>query len=313
MLADDGSAPTLLVVDNCEHVVDRVAEIINDLTGRFPTLTVLATSREALRIDGEHVVPLRPLSPDAASRLFLERAAAAGADVDAFGRSSIEAVCRRLDGVPLAIELAAARTASLPVGEILAALDSGESWCARGRRQGADRHVTLDETIAWSYRLLDESERRLFTRLAVFPNGFELDAVRHIAESIALGGGLGLAAIESLVNKSMVSAEATASGVRYRMLETMRSFALARLDEAGERVPARRVAAEWIASVAGQRRGGPCTATVERAARRLERDQEAWRDAVTFAAEHGCRESRPGVVRAPRQLLPARTTRHGRV
>jgi predicted ATPase/class 3 adenylate cyclase len=296
----DGAAAarTLLVVDNCEHVVDGAADAINDLANRWPSLTVLATSREQLGIDGEHVVVIRPLALDAAVRLFRERAAAAGADLGAAARGPIEALCRRLDGVPLAIELASARAASLPVSEILAALDTGEPSCLRRRRPGPDRHVTLDATIAWSYRLLDEQERRLFAWLSVFPNGFEFDAARHVAESLALGRAAPTA-IESLVTKSMISAEPASVGVRYRMLETMRAFALDRLDERAERLAARRVAADWVASLAGPHHGGPCTAEVERAARRLEREQEAWRDAVILAVELESSELAGGLCGPP--------------
>jgi predicted ATPase len=217
-----GGERTLLVVDNCEHVVDGAAAVIDALTAGCPNLSVVATSREALGIDGEHVLAVRSLDPSTAVELFHQRAAAAGADLDAVHRSAVEQLCCRLDGIPLAIELAAARTAALGVGAIAGALDDRAALMAGGRRRGDDRHGTMRATIEWSYRLLSADERRMFRWLAVFPSGFELDAAHRIAAMFGINESSATEHVASLVHKSMMSPETHAHGVRYRMLETMR-------------------------------------------------------------------------------------------
>jgi predicted ATPase len=284
---------TLLVLDNCEHVVDSAAAVIDWLTAECPDLSVLATSREALGIDGEHVVPVRSLDPaTTAAELFRQRAAAAGTELGAVDHPTVEHLCRRLDGIPLAIELAAARTATLGLPAIIDALDDRLSVLSGGRRRAIDRHGTMRATIEWSYRLLDVDEQRLFQWLAVFPNGFELDAAHHVAS-----GGLDIAPeaatdhVASLVHKSMVAAEplgvGSAAGVRYRMLETVRAFALERLDEQGGRRAALTALAEWVTTITDLPYADACSAAVERNAIRLEREADAWREATMVAARAG--------------------------
>jgi predicted ATPase len=286
---------TLLVLDNCEHVVDSAAAVIDWLTAECPDLSVLATSREALGIDGEHVVPVRSLDPaTTAAELFRQRAAAAGTDLGAVDHPTIEHLCRRLDGIPLAIELAAARTATLGLPAIIDALDDRLSVLSGGRRRAIDRHGTMRATIEWSYRLLDVDEQRLFQWLAVFPNGFELDAAHHVAAHGMGGGGLAIAPeaatdhVASLVHKSMVAAEplgvGSAAGVRYRMLETVRAYALERLDEQGERRAALTALTEWVTTITDLPYADACSAAVERNAIRLEREADAWREATMVAA-----------------------------
>ena len=139
-------------------------------------------------VDGEHVLAVRPLDPaTTAVELFRQRAVAAGVDLATLDRAAIAELCRRLDGIPLAIELAAARTATLGVaGHRRARSTTGSAWCAAVAGRGDDRHGTMRATIEWSYRLLDADEQRLFRWLAVFPNGFELDAVRHVAHLLGI-------------------------------------------------------------------------------------------------------------------------------
>ncbi|MDX1512072.1 MAG: hypothetical protein R3249_12045, partial [Nitriliruptorales bacterium] len=235
----------LLVVDNCEHVIDLVAEILDLLILRCPGVTILATSRETISIDGEHAIRVRPLgSPEDgttadelqrhdATRLFVERAQAVGTfeptDADA---PSIAAICRRLDGIPLAIELAAARTKLLSVTDIEAALDDRFRLLTSGARRSASRQRTLEASVAWSHDLLTEEEQAVFARLGVFPGPFDLDAVAAVA-----GLGDTMAALDvltSLVDKSLVTVRPDEHGRRYRMLETIRQFALDRLTERGE-------------------------------------------------------------------------------
>jgi predicted ATPase/class 3 adenylate cyclase len=281
------SEVTLLVVDNCEHLVDSAASVIDRLTAACPDLSVIATSREALGVDGEHVVAVRTLDPPTAVELFQQRAAAAGADLSATPPAMIEHLCRRLDGIPLAIELAAARAVTLGVPAIVSALDDRFSLLSGGRRRAVDRHSTMRGTIDWSYRLLESGEQKVLRWLAVFPNGFELDAVRHVAGGMGIDAPAASEHVASLVHKSMVAPEAQAHGVRYRMLETVRAFALEQLDEPDERLAALTAHAQWVTTLTDLPFDDPCNAAVERSAIRLEREADSWRDAVLLAARQG--------------------------
>ena len=279
---------TLLVIDNCEHVVEAAARVADALTASCPELHVLATGREALSIDGEQVVPVRPLDGGTgAADLFRERAAAAGADLTGVEHAAIEQLCTRLDGLPLAIELAAARTPSLGVHGVLRALDEGAPLEGSVRRGVDERHGTLRATIEWSYRLLDDVEQRFFGWLAAFGGGFELDVVDHVATAMGITRDRGRSALDGLVQRSMVVANPTAAGVRYRLLETMRSFALDQLELRDERPAARLAQAEWVAALCDLPPSAPCTPEVERRAIRLEREAESWREAAHLAAELG--------------------------
>lgn len=279
-----GGERTLLVVDNCEHVVDGVADLIDQLTAECPSLSVLATSREPLGIEGEHVVPVRPLdAATTAVELFRQRAESAGADVAAFDPAVVEQICRRLDGLPLAVELAAARAATLGAAAILDALDDRFLVLRGGRRRALDRHGTMRSTIDWSHRLLLPEQQRLFQWLAVFPNGFELDAARHVAAALGIDEFTATEHVASLVHRSMLATESAPGGVRYRMLETMRAYAFEQLDGRGERMVASIAHAEWVATLTDLPVATPCTAEVERCAIRLEREAESWRDAVLLA------------------------------
>jgi predicted ATPase/tetratricopeptide (TPR) repeat protein len=237
-------APTdetvLLLVDNCEHVVDAVAEALDELLEACLAPTVLATSRTALEIPGETVVPIGPLGlPPAgtveapAVALFLARAADAGAVIEP--DDAVAELCRRLDGVPLAIELAAARTRSMAPAEVLARLAGGLDVLDRPRRRSARRHQSLRAAIGWSHELLDPDEQAFFEDLGVFAGPFTAD----LAHAVAGRPGTGLAAtqdlFDGLVAASMVVADTSGPSTRYRELETLRSFALARLEESGRR------------------------------------------------------------------------------
>jgi predicted ATPase/class 3 adenylate cyclase len=281
------STAGLLVVDNCEHVVDAAAAVVDALATACPQLRIMATSREALAVEGEQVVAVRPLPiATAAVELFRERAAAAGVALGDGHRPAIEALCSRLDGLPLAIELAAARAATLGVAAIADGLDGSDdrALLRSGRRGATGRHGTMQATIEWSYQLLDPDEQRLFRRLGAFADGFELDAVQHIATSIGIAAPAATRHLESLVHKSMVVADACGSLVRFRLLATVRAFARDQLDDHGERSTARRAMAEWVATIAGLGAADPCTAAVERASIRLEREADNWREAVAVAA-----------------------------
>lgn len=217
---------TLLVMDNCEHIVDASAEVIEDLLNTVgPGVRVLATSRESLELDGEAVVAVPPLTDDDAMvDLFVDRAASAGASSLAVDdRPRIAELCRRLDGLPLAIELAAARCAVLTIEQILGHLDQRLELLSSGRRRGRERHRTLRETIDWSYELLAEPERDLYRRLAVFIDSFALD------DATAIAGGPSemevLDLVEGLAARSLLVVSEVAGAARYRYLESIRDHA----------------------------------------------------------------------------------------
>ena len=218
-LADD----TLLVVDNCEHVLDEAARAVGTLLRRTEKLRVVATSREPLALAGEHVVPVEPLEHDDAVELFVARAEAAGAA--ALDAEAVAELCRRLDDLPLAIELAAARTPALPPDLLLERL-AGRLDLLRGARDADDRQRTLAATIGWSYDLLSDEEKRTFRNLSLFRGGAGLAAVEEVAEAE-------LDDLASVVAKSLVRVLSTPHGPRYWMLETIRDFAAAQLADEG--------------------------------------------------------------------------------
>lgn len=202
----------LLVVDNCEHVVDEAARVLGALLAACPDVRVLATSREPLGITGETLSPVTALEDDAAVRLFEDRAQAVKPGFTA-DPGLIADVCRRLDGIALAIELAAARVRSLPIGEIAARLDDRFRLLSRGSRTAAPRHRTLHAVVEWSWDLLTDTERDLAARFTVFHGSASLAAVTAVT-------GSAVDTLSSLVDKSLIET----SGDRYRMLDTIRAF-----------------------------------------------------------------------------------------
>ncbi|MDF5753679.1 BTAD domain-containing putative transcriptional regulator [Spongiactinospora sp. TRM90649] len=241
---------TLLVLDNCEHVVEAVASLAEELLGRCGRLHVLATSREPLGIGGEALCPVPPLPlPDqvghwrdsAAVRLFADRVAAVrpGFTVDDGNAEVVVEICRRLDGLPLAIELAAARLRSLTLEQVAERLGDRFGLLGGGSRTALPRHQTLRAVVAWSWDLLTGDERALAERLSVFPAGARLEAVERV------GGSLDLVA--ALVDKSLVRVDA---GPRYRMLETIREYGVERLAESGHLAEARAAHAAYYLELA---------------------------------------------------------------
>jgi predicted ATPase/DNA-binding winged helix-turn-helix (wHTH) protein len=229
-LADHlASRPLLLVLDNCEHVVPPAAALVDRMIGQGDTAHILATSREPLGVAGEHVWPLGPLH-EGAPALFVERARAAEPRVhwDASDPAVIE-FCRRLDDVPLALELAAGQLRRFDLGELNRRLDDRLALLAR-RAGGDARHATMEAAIDWSYRLLDGVEQSLLRHLSVYPASFDVAAVEASAPS--LPGAAADAVLGQLVDKSLV-VRLPGTG-RYRLLETIRVFARDRLEEAGE-------------------------------------------------------------------------------
>jgi len=253
----------LLVLDNCEHIIDAAAALAESLLKAAPHAGILATSREPLRAEGEWLHRLAPLelppqsstTPTAvealgysAVELFNERATATtdsfvldDADVPA-----VLEICRRLDGVPLALELAAARVDTFGVRGLAARLDGRFGVLTSGRRTALPRQQTLRATIDWSYDLLSEPERRLLRHLAVFVRGFTLEAVAAGVEGAAIADVPLIDSIANLVAKSLVVFEVSTSPTRWRLLETIRAYALLKLAESGEIDSARRLHASYF-------------------------------------------------------------------
>lgn len=219
--------PMLLIVDNCEHLIDDVADVVSDLISASPHLTVLATSRAPMAITAESVYPLPPLSigddGSPAIELFRARALAVRPSVR-LDRAEVERLCRTLDGLPLAIELAAARVRTMSVEEINARLVDRFALLRSGDRTSPERHRTLHAVIEWSWNLLEDPERAALRRLCRFPGGFTADAAETVAQ---WGEIVDVAdALEGLVNQSMLSVteNSETAGLRYHMLETVREF-----------------------------------------------------------------------------------------
>ena len=243
------SSETLLVVDNCEHLVDAAATVVARLLAACPRLVVLATSRERLNIDGEVVWRLSPLtlpettdtfdvaSATEAVRLFVDRArnVRPGFDIGPENLPAVVAICRRLDGMPLAIELAATRTSTLTPGEITARLNDRLRVLTSGPRDADGRHRTLRATIDWSYELLDASERTLLQRLSIFSGPVRADAVEQVCGAASLDPGDITDGLQRLADKSMLQIEPSVEGAtRYRLLETIRDYAADKLAATGE-------------------------------------------------------------------------------
>jgi predicted ATPase/DNA-binding CsgD family transcriptional regulator len=222
-----GERRFLLVLDNCEHVLAAAADGVGELLGRCPNVTVLATSREPLRVPGEVVWRIPPLTAADSLALFHARAGAGAGSSD-----TVRTACARLEGMPLAIELAAAWSGTLSTQEILQGLDDRFRLLIRGPHGVAARHETLAASMDWSYELLDGADRAVFARLGVFHGGFTAPAaagVCHDLDDFAI-----LAVLRRLIDKSLLIANTSGEVTRYHMLETVREYALARLAASGE-------------------------------------------------------------------------------
>ncbi len=220
--------PVLVVFDNAEHLLDVSAQLIEHIIAGCGELTVLVTSREPLGVDGERVWTVSPLDPVEGVELFRDRAGVTAGHAGDDPRS-VEALCRRLDGMPLAIELAAARAHSMSPHDLLARLDDRFRLLRTPGRGRPERHRTLQAAIDWSYDLLRVEEQRVFDRLGIFPGSFDLLAVEQICDDRDLDTDDVDDVLSSLVDKSMVVPEATAAGIRYRLLESVRQYARDRL------------------------------------------------------------------------------------
>jgi predicted ATPase/DNA-binding winged helix-turn-helix (wHTH) protein len=244
-----GAQHLLIVLDNCEHVIDAVAAMIERFTRSCPHTTVLITSREVLRIDGEAVFRVPPLdvpdlgqeTPDrilghSAVELFIARTTAM--ETERTPRTedlaSVAAICRHLDGIPLAIELAAASAAMLGIAHVARGLRDRFALLTHGRRTALARQRTLRATLDWSHDLLPEAERRSLRRLAVFPAGFTVDAAAAVMTDTGPDAGAAMDGIANLVMKSLVAQDKTSDTSRWYLLETVRAYALEKLAQHGE-------------------------------------------------------------------------------
>ena len=232
-----GERRMLLVVDNCEHLLEPAASLSTELLGACAALRLLATSREPLGVPGEVTFLVPSLSiGDEAIDLFADRARRIRPDfaVTQDNSATVEEICRRLDGMPLAIELAAARVRALSLDDILGSLHDRFRLLTGGARTAVRRQQTLRASVDWSHALLTEPERVLFRRLAVFLGGFDLDAAQAVAGTSDVERYQVLDQLTLLVDKSLVVAENTSGRTRYKLLETVRQYALEKLGESGE-------------------------------------------------------------------------------
>ena len=282
------AARVLLVLDNCEHVREAAAELVERLLLAGTHLRVLATSRTPLGVPGEVEVPVSPLevSSDAVS-LFLARARAARPGIDADGATiaTAERICADLEGLPLAIELAAARSRSLSLDDIAQRLEDRFRFLVSWRRLTTARHRTLREAMDWSHDLLEPGEQSVLAALSIFAGGFDLDAVAAV--STEGDDDLALQRIESLVGASLVIADIGPSTTRYRLLETVRQYAAQRLGDMPGRNDLRHRHADWFLGLAEQ--AAPELAGERQAwwFARLEAEQDNLRAALAWLVETG--------------------------
>src|SRR5216684_555491 len=243
-----GAQRLLLVLDNCEHVIDAAARLAETIVRMCPRTTILATSREILKIEGEYVYRVPPLDVPAqhedpgnipghsAVQLFIAttRALQSGFLPNGENLPAIAAICRRLDGIPLAIDLAAARVATLGLQQVAASLNDHLGMLTGGRRTALPRHQTLRATLDWSYELLPEPERLVLRQLAVFAGDFTAEAVSSVAAGGEIAASEAVCSLANLVTKSLVSVEVGNVVAHYRLHETTRAYALEKLAESGE-------------------------------------------------------------------------------
>jgi predicted ATPase/DNA-binding CsgD family transcriptional regulator len=296
------SKEVLLVLDNCEHLVEECAELADVLLRTCPDVRILATSREALGVAGEVSWPVPPLSlPDTqrgqtmehllrceAVGLFVERAGAVAPGFALTGENgqAVANLCARLDGMPLAIELAASRVRMLSVGQILGRLDD-RFRLLRGNRTSVPRHRTLEAAIDWSHELLSEKEKILFRRVSVFAGGWTLEAAERVCSGDGLGEDEVLELLSGLVDKSLVVAVGGDGGTRYRMLETVRQYASDKLDDPAEEATIRAGHANFFLDLAEEAEpalAGPGQVTW---LERLETEHDNLRVALAWLTERG--------------------------
>ncbi|MBD5633569.1 MAG: helix-turn-helix domain-containing protein, partial [Candidatus Eremiobacteraeota bacterium] len=267
LLASTEERAMLLLFDNCEHVLEEIATMSAAMVRKTPHVRILATSRERLRIAGEVVFRLPPLALPAANvtdaeetarcpsvALFIDRARAVRTDFSVAGSrlAPVVKICRLLEGVPLALELAAAHLATLPLQSLGDHLTSCLSGMAAGYRDLPERQRTLSATLQWSYDLLHDDERVIFRRLGIFAGEWTSQAAAAVCAQDPVDDGAVLATLSSLVDKSLIALDPRSDDVRYSMLQLLRAFALDRLAESGEQQIVERRHASWFATLADE-------------------------------------------------------------
>ena len=293
----------LLVVDNCEHLLEPAGRLLESIVHNCSDVAVLATSREALGVDGERIWPLRSLElpqsdgvadllsveQSPAVRLFVDRARAMRPtfELTSGNAGAVVDICRRLDGVPLAIELAAARIGSLSPADIAARLDERFRLLVGGRRMAVERHRTLRAAVEWSYDLLTEPGQRLFDRLSVFAGGCSLDAIEAVCSDEWLSRDAIFDLVASLVAKSLLMAEETEESVRYSVLETLRRFGAERLQGSGQVETVRSRHTSFFAALAEAEGLGMQGVDEARCVARLNAERDNLRSAHRWAVSTG--------------------------
>jgi len=282
----------LVVLDNCEHVLDACAQLVVHLLQLAPKLRIITTSREPLGIPGELPWRVPSLDDEAATRLFVERAAEVrgGFAPDAATIEVVRGICRRLDGIPLAIELAAARTRMMSPPRIATALDDRFRLLTGGGRGLMPRQQTLETSVAWSYDLLDDTERLLLRRLSVFAGGFTLEAAESVSSGELIDQRAVLDLLGGLIDKSLVQAGSAETADRYRLLETIRLFARDRLAESGESSTTRDRHRDFFAALTETAEPELALADGPTWLARLEADHDNLRAALEWAETTGKRE-----------------------
>lgn len=315
-----GREKRLLVLDNCEHLVDAAAKLAEAIVRICPNVSVLATSREILRIEGEYAYRVPPLDVPpsrqddkdiireySAVQLFNARLTALDSGATGHPENLLltAAICRRLDGIPLAIEFAAARAATLGLQQTADLLSDRFSLLTAGRRMALPRHQTLRATLDWSYELLPESERTLLRRLAICVGGFTLEAATAVMGDAGATASMVADGIASLSAKSLVSLDASGPSGRWRLLETIRAYALDKLAEDGETEQVTRRHAEFFRGLLARAMTGPLVAPddLSRYAREIDNLRAALHWA--FSRDAGDVEVGIGLVVAAVPIFPA--------
>ena len=300
-----GTRELLIVLDNCEHLLEATAQLVDVLLDSCPRLRVLATSREGLGVEGELRWPVPPLNaPDPrysfmveelerseSARLFLARARNRDPSfaLTAGNAQAVAEVCNKLEGIPLAIELAAARVGTLSLEQISERLEGSLELLTGGGRTAALRQRTIRGTLDWSHELLCERERKVFRRLSVFSGGFSLEASEVVVSDESIGQSEVLELLSGLVEKSLVIAElaAESGGVRYRLLDTIRQYAQEKLEQSGEIEDVKRAHAEYFLALVEEAEPELIGPREAEWFERLVEELDNFRAALSWASVHG--------------------------
>jgi predicted ATPase/DNA-binding SARP family transcriptional activator len=290
--------PVLLVLDNCEHLIHEVAALVDSLLASCPRLRVLTTSREPLSIPGEHLHQVGPLglppenSPNGSYpsvQLFVDRARAVRPDfaINDTNREAVGEICRRLDGMPLAIELAAARLRALTPTQIVERLADRFRLLTSGSRTALPRHQTLHAVVEWSWELLDPPEQAVARRLSLFSGGATLEAAEQVCSGPDLPPEAVLGVLASLVDKSLVEAAADDRSVRYRMLETVKAYGAEQLTASGDTEQVRQAHTAYFLRLVGQANSQLRTGAQLQWIARFDADDENLLDALRTTVDAG--------------------------